>query len=333
MKPVFHIDPKKFWIQLRKKLDRNLLIFLFFLVLSGLFWLLNELNQEFISDISYPVRYTNLAGNKILVNEMPSRLEIKLQGPGYTLMKYKLSPRFLPLNLDMRSYFLRRKRGTSSDEQYLLTKDLQSRFERRLDGDINILEILPDTLFFKFDSIVYRKVPVIPDVNYTLARQYMLREDIQSVPDSVQVSGPGMILDTLSGVYTVYESFELLNKSVQKEIRLRKLSKVTNDIEEVVVSIPVEQYTEAQLSIPINAVNVPDTLNLITFPNQIQLSCVAGLSNFDKLSELLFRAEVDYDGIDQNMGGKLKVELAMVPEFVRSVKIHPLYVEFVIEKK
>jgi hypothetical protein len=334
MKPAEYISLlRKFYKGLRRRLDRNFLIFLFFVFIAAIFWLLNELNQDSIADVSYPVKYTNLPGNKILVNDMPSKLGIKIQGPGYTLLKYKMSPRFIPLNLDMRSYFLRQKPGTGNDEKYLLTKDLISRFERRLDGVTRIIQILPDTLFFRFDSIVRKAVPVVPRVDYTTARQYMLSDDPQVDPDSIVVSGPGMIVDTIQQVNTVLKKYQSLNKTVQEEVEIAEIPKLTYNVEQVTLILPIEQFTEAQLDIPIEAVNVPDSMMLKPFPNHVTLTCLAGLSEYEKLSEHLFRAEVDYAAIDQTLGGKLKVEITSAPDFVRSIKIFPIYVEFVIERK
>jgi hypothetical protein len=304
-----------------------------FLFLSGLFWLLNELSREAISDISYPVKYINLPGNKMLANEVPKRLGLKLQAPGYTLLRFKLSSGLIPLSLDMESYFLRQLPGKSSSDYYLLTRELRGRFERRLSSSITIIDIQPDSLFFKFDSIIYKKIPVIPRVDFTMARQFMLSEEFHTTPDSIVVSGPGLILDTLKAVTTAGVSFSMLNKAVEQEVKLSDIPRIEFNEETVILSASVEQFTEANLKVPIKAINVPDSLVLKTFPNQTSLSCIAGLSDYDKISVHVFQLEVDYLEIDQSLGGKLKVNIASVPEFVRSVRIHPIYVEFIIEKK
>jgi len=294
--------------------------------------LLNELNKESISDITYPVRYNNLDSRKILVNEVPNSLILKVQAPGYTLLKSKLSPRFIPINLDMRSYLLRQKEIFSSDF-FLLTKDLHGRFKRRLASGMTILEIQPDTIFFKFDSVVYKKVPVVADISYILSRQFMLRDEIRTMPDSMGMTGPGTILDTLQYINTVHKSYQELNNTVQQDIELVRIPQITYDQKEVLMTIPVEQFTEANLRIPIETVHVPDSIVLKTFPNQISLTCIAGLSDYEKLSAHLFRVEVDFESIDFSLGDKLKVNVVSSPDFVQSIRIYPIYVDFIIENK
>ncbi len=319
--------------KLRKRLNRNFFIFLIFLFLSGLFWLLNELGKETISDISYPVRYTNLPANTILANDIPRRLTLKLKASGYSMLRFKLSSGLIPLNLDLESYFMRQLPGMRSSEYYLLTDELRARFERRLTSDISIIDIQPDSLFFSFDSIVSRKIKVNPDVEFSLARQYMLMDGFRTNPDSILVYGPEIILDSLSFVSTRKLSFEELSSSVEEEVELVQIPKIEFDREKVMVLAGVEQFTEANLKVPIETINVPDSLVLKTFPNNVSLSCISGLSDYDKVSAHVFMLEVDYLEIDQILGGKLKVKIASAPDFVSSVRIHPIYVEFIIEKK
>ena len=115
LKPVGNISFAGLWQRFRKKLDRNFLIFIFFLFLSSLFWLLNQLNHKAIGDISFPVRYTNLPGKKIISNELPTHLNLKAEAPGYTLVKYKMSPKFIPFNIDLGTYYLRSAPGSRDD--------------------------------------------------------------------------------------------------------------------------------------------------------------------------------------------------------------------------
>jgi len=59
---------------------------------------------------------------------------------------------------------------------------------------------------------------------------------------------------------------------------------------------------------------------------------MVSLSNYDRLSSHQFRAVVDFEGIEQNLSNRLKVSIDKSPDFVRSVKFHPVNVEFIIEK-
>ena len=86
----------------RKKitLNRRVLIFFFFLFLSVLFWFLTAMNQEYTATISYPVRFYRFPEEKVLVNEMPDRLELTVNATGYTLLRYQWTSRISPILFD-----------------------------------------------------------------------------------------------------------------------------------------------------------------------------------------------------------------------------------------
>ena len=90
----------------RKKitLNRRVLIFFFFLLLSILFWFLTALNKEYVTSISYPVRYIRFPEDKVLVNDIPDRLELNVNASGFTLLRYKLKSRLTPIIFDVNSF-------------------------------------------------------------------------------------------------------------------------------------------------------------------------------------------------------------------------------------
>ena len=84
--------------------------------------------------------------------------------------------------------------------------------------------------------------------------------------------------------------------------------------------------------IPIQIINLPDSLVMTIFPKKLKLMFLVGLSQFNNIKEYLFRAEVDYLKIDESLSNKMKIELIKNPEFVREIKHYPLNVDYIIEK-
>ncbi len=327
--PKINLSGIKEWM--KEKMGRDFFIFLFFLFLSSLFWLLNELNKEAVADVSIPVEYENLFKDKILINDVPSHIILKIQAPGHTLLKYKLSPRLVPISLDLKSYLVYQK--GQSYEYYVVTKDLRGRLKRRFSGEMTILEIQPDTLFFKFDISKSRKVAVVPHINFNLEKQYMLSSAVSTSPDSILVTGPSSIIDTLRDIHTENMNYPDLKRAINEEVELVKINDVSYSADKVFITIPVEQYTETTLKVPIIVTNLPDSLNLRTFPDQVTLTCNVALGRYENITPRIFRAEVDYSSISTNIGKQLKVKIASFPDYVQSVRISPAFVDFIIEKK
>ncbi|NOY36623.1 MAG: hypothetical protein GXO83_03520 [Chlorobi bacterium] len=315
------------------RFDRNFFVFLFFLVLASIFWFFNQLSKDTQAVISYPVRYEITFPDQILVNKLPGKLKFSLKGDGYTLLKYIIQPKINPIVLNVQSYPLRPLPGEDEGTYYLLTSYIRGAVSDQLSPELNLIGISPDTLVFVFDSIVRKKLPLIPDIQLNLTRQVMLKEPMKLTPDSIMVTGPGRVLDTLDQVKTVSLRFDEVEKPFHKEIALRAMNDVSVNPRKVSLDVEVEQFTEASVEIPLAAWNVPDSLVLKTFPSKVTVLFHVVLSRYNQIGPELFDAGVDFNNISSSGTGKIRVELRRIPENIESVRINPARVDYLIEKK
>ena len=151
-------------------------------------------------------------------------------------------------------------------------------------------------------------------------------------PDSILVSGPDYIIDTLSGLETLNTDFGVVSRSKDVTVNMNETKNLYFKQNKVRVTFDIEQFTEKTILVPISVSNLPDNLKLQTFPPNIQLICQVGLSNYEKLQTNSFRAQVDYQEVTQAEADKLKVELVKQPNFIRLVNFSPKTVEYLIEK-
>ncbi len=201
--------------QSEKFLNRELPVFAFFLLLSFVFWYLNELSKELQGSINYPVRYINPPKDRIVTGHLPDKLEMDLRGPGYSILKVKLSGSRAPVVIDFSKVAPRRIPG-QLPRYYLVTSGLMSNFSKQLHADFDILAIHPDTLFFGYDKVITRKVPVIPNIKVEPAggKKVIIVTD----PDSITVTGPQHVFDTLAGIPTKFRSFKRMNENFRAKI-------------------------------------------------------------------------------------------------------------------
>jgi len=332
MKPQFKIGKHIFNINLNEKA----LIFSFFLCISTLFWILIKLSDNYVTNITYPVVYINLPENKLNTNELPKKLTLKVGAKGFDILKYKLSSDFIPIKLDMNSleveYF-----NSDSNYTFLITqnllKDIKLQFsERQMIQNIDIIKINPDTIFFEYISIVNKKVPVGLNADITFFKQYMLKDKIIIIPDSVTISGPAKYLDTINYVNTEFLLIKDLNEKYLSEVKLTQNKKITYSTDKVIVDINVEEFTEQKIVVPIMIINVPDSLTLKIFPNEININYLVGLSFYNKIDNGNFEVYVDFNDIKKSFTQKLKVKVNNYPSQIKSFKYSPISVEYLIEK-
>ncbi len=323
---------KKFLSKRNLKADRRLIVFLFFVALATLFWFLNQLEEEYVTEISLPVRYTNFPSDKILANELPNHFELRVRGYGYKLLEYKISNKFLPYTIDVNSLTLRMHAQSSYAKFFSLTSLLSQDIEDQISSELEIVSIRPDTLFFEFADRIFKKVPVVSDLSAVPAAQYMIRGKIQFSPDSIIVSGADPIIDTIDRVYTKTSELVDLSDDYQDEIQLKRISNVKFSEDEVKVNINIEKFTEASQIIPLNVINVPDTLVVRTFPKDITVTYHVALSDYEKVVPQLFEVVVDYNE-GSNPENKLSISILNSPEYIRSLRFSPKKVEYIIERR
>ncbi len=317
-------------VNFRRKYQQKILLFLFFAVLSTIFWIIRSLNEEYEADILYPVKYGGIPEDKVLLSEPPDRLKLRIKAVGRTILTHKYSYFLRPLKFNVSLYSLNTK---GSDTSYILTNIAKEALAQELDN-IQILDISPDTLFFRFAGMITKKVGIKHNiVNFPriFAQQYMFNGQISFVPDSIIVSGPTSILDTLNCVYTEPITINNLNDSLEDSYQLKKIDQVIFSRKKVKLVIPVDKFTELSYLVNINHMNVPDSLVLKTFPNSVRITCRVTLSFYDRVTPELFEPYVNYNDIETSISSKLKILIDDVPEYVHSLTLYPSSVEFLIE--
>jgi len=207
-------DEKK---QNRKFLNRELPVFAFFLLLSFIFWYLNELGKELEGTINYPVRYINPPRERIVTGDLPGKLEMDLRGPGYSILKMKLSSSRAPVVIDFSKMAPKRLPGAMPN-YYLVTSGMIQSISKQLHSDFEIIALHPDTLFFGYDKLVTRRMAVIPDVSLELSAGKKVI--IVAEPDSVTVRGPEHMLDTLKGIPTRHRSLKRIEENFKVRVPL-----------------------------------------------------------------------------------------------------------------
>jgi hypothetical protein len=308
-------------------------VYLFFVGVATIFWFLNALGKKYTTTVNYPISYVNLPENKVLTNKLPNQLELKVNAFGFDLIRYKLSSAFLSNPFDVKFYTNNRIENSSMRSYSLPTAQIVSRFERDLSSSIQLLTISPDTLFFEFSPIIEKKVPVYSHVKTTFEQQYMLDGMIRLSVDSILVKGPSSKLDSITSVETDELVFTDLKKTTQKNVSIKKIDGVEFSQRKVEITVPVEQFAEEKMNVPVQVRHLPDSLLIRLFPGNVKLLYFVGFKKHNQVSPDLFDIEVDYKDILAGGNNKLALKLVRKPSFVSNVRFQPQEVNYLIEKK
>lgn len=312
--------------------DRDIAVFAFFLFLSFIFWYLNGLSKIIDNTVKYPVRYINPPRERVLAGELPSRLEMDLRGPGYSILKIRLSGSRAPVVIDMSKAGLRPvRRGQQSGPQYLLTEDLKEMISTQLRADFSIITIRPDTLYFVFDRLLSKKVPVVADIEVQTDKEFFVKGIPHVTPDSVVITGPRPVIDTIDAVKTRPRKFAGVSESFSKNMMLAGSRDFSISERRVNVKVDVEQYTEARLLLPVRLINKPDSIDVKLFPDEITVRALIAVSDYQAIFDSNIQAVIDLSLLRSGSIEKLPVSVINVPSYAQSVMFTPQELDYLIE--
>ncbi|NQU54928.1 MAG: YbbR-like domain-containing protein [Bacteroidetes bacterium] len=310
------------------KNNKQLVVFLVCLLIATVLWFLNALSKDYSTTISYPVKYVSAPKNQFLSNKPPSKLELKVDAHGFTLLRHKLSLSFSPIVLNLTN--LTQNMESNSGTYSIRTNSLVRRISDQVSSEITITDILPEYFNVVLDSLKTKIIPVELDIEIEFRPQFNLKEPISTTPENVKITGPATILDTIYSLKTVQKSFTKLDSDIEKEIDLFLPDKTTISPKNVTINIAVEKFTEKEMKIPIEIINKPVNAKIKLFPSEIKVLFTVGLSEFDNIKSSDFRALVDYNLIESGVEN-MKVTMGKKPNYIQMVRFNPETVEFLIE--
>lgn len=324
------IDPPK--RKYNREIERNILTFGICLVVATVMWFLNILNKEYTTKITYPVKYADLPKGKLLVSELPEEITLEIKAHGFALLRYRIGTSFLPIVFNVNAYTNEAIEKKDLLDYTIYLSEIKDKISSQLNNDLNLINIEPKSIHFKFSKLQSKTVRVIPQVNYSLRRQHILKNPISVSPDRVMISGPDSVLDTIYAVYTRPLDLKDLSRNVNRTVSILPVPGIQPDIEEVKIQIEVERFTEARKNVPLRVKNLPESFLLQLFPGSVDVTYEVGLSRYDQVTDTSFIFTVDYDQIPHSPDF-LPVHVEKCPDFIQNLSCSPGKVEYLVEKK
>jgi hypothetical protein len=316
----------------RSPFHHKLITFLFFVIVSTAFWFVRSLGLQYETNVTYPVRYTDFPENKVLIGDIPQKLVLRVRASGFSILKCRLNLNVIPLRFNVNSFAMN---NSGKDTYLVITGNIRDMLSEELD-QVKILSISPDTLFFRLTDIVTRKVPVMPELKMNdrfYQEQFTQNGNIEVSPDSITISGPDNVVNSIHYILTEPITFTNLKDTVTTDSKLKPVKSLTYSVEKVKVTIPVDRFTEVENNLPVQSVNVPDSLSMIAIPGQVKVTYHICLSNYPKMVHNPLLPRINYKDISLTHSGRLTVFLADTPRVISNVRFNPPEIEFLITRK
>lgn len=310
--------------------NQKMIIFIICLIIATILWFLNALSKNYITSISYPVKYVNLPENKFIINEPPRHLDLKVNAHGFTLLRYKMKLALSPVILNI-SEILNENRSAGNATYSIPTNSFSDMITNQVSSEIRIMDIRPVSITLAFDSLESRMIPVKSRGEIQFKPRFDFSDSTVISPGKVRVSGPRALMGSIDTIYTVSKIFRNVDETINQEIALEIPAKTTVEPKKVNLYSPVDEYTENSFSVPIHIKSLPEGEKLRLFPQEAVVSFNIGLRQFATATPEAFYIYVDYQDILKG-SATLPVYYEDTPTGVRNLKISPLHVEYLIEK-
>lgn len=299
------------------------------LLVALVFWLLNVLSAQYNMRITYSVNYTGSNPN-FVVEGVQDELFLQVKADGFDLIKYYFQVGKPEINIDVSKLYLSKKE--SGKLKKISSKTLLAEFSGQIESGLALQQIYPDSLALRIFEKGYKNVPVKLRHRLSFEKQHTLFDRISVKPPVVSVSGPKAMIDTLDYIYTDSLVLEKLSSTATQRVKLQSAKNITVDPDAVLVSIPVEEFTEQRIEVPVTLINVPDSLEVKVYPDKVLLTMIVPLSKYKQVLPDQFSAIAD---MQEGLEGKerLKVELKIQPDAVQVRKMEPSKVEFIMRRK
>lgn len=307
-------------------MNREFLIFLFFLFLSGAFWLLMALNETYEKEIEIPVQLVEIPKNVVLTSDTTTIVRVTVRDKGFSLMAYLYGNKIRPVQVKFKNYAKKTGVGT------ITLAELQKLITRQLFNSSNIISLKPDKYEFFYNFGLKKRMPVrlagkiVPGQSYYLSKVFFN-------PDSVEVYASREILDSIKYVNTEPLNVLNLTDTVVKDVALFKIKGVKYVPEKVKISICPDILTEETCDVSIEAVNMPEGKILRTFPSRVTVTFTVGASMFRSITPDRFKVVADYDELMANPSDKCNIYLRSVPHGVRNARLSVNQVDYLIEEQ
>jgi hypothetical protein len=307
--------------------NKEFLIFLFFLALSGAFWLSLTLNDTYEQEFAIPVAVVDVPKNAVLTSDEVDTVKMTIRDKGIFLISYYYGDYLKNIRIHFRSHSHNNGTGT------IAAQELQKIVYSRLFSSSKILSTKPDKLEFYYSYGTKKKVPVrwsgrvIPEELYFISR-------VEYSPDSVTIYASEEKLDSINMVYTEQLNYANFRDTLSVYCRLSKIKSVKMVPDHVQVNFFTDVLTEERIEgIPVQGINMPEGKTLRTFPAKVAVNFVTGVNVYRNLRPQDFTVVVDYNDIKKNLSEKCDIHLKDVPSGISRARLETTQVDYLIESQ
>jgi YbbR domain-containing protein len=302
-------------------------IFIVFLICSALIWLISKLSETYTQRVSFELSFVNSPDSLLLRGTSKKTVDVRLSASGFGFLSFNFGRNALDIDLSK----VRKVQGS-----YYVSRDTyEKQIETQLPGSMSLLGVDQDTLFVYFDKQHFKEVPIVPKLIIELAQNHMLEDSLLLSPRFVTVKGPKEEIDSIERIHTITQTLSNVSQDFSLKVDLAKHQGLNNtrfEVNAVEISGKVFRFSEQVIEVPVQVINLPDGVEIKTFPHAISVLCKARIERLKSLRPAEFDLVADFNSARAD-NKLLELQLRHWPEGVYDAQLMEKEVEFILIRR
>ena len=310
--------------QLEKNVSKgNARLFIALLLITSGIWMIIQLSKTYTTEASIKLRVKNIPIDRVLDHEL-MEVEHEVTASGFKL---------LWLNLKSNNLDIEMKEFKITDDAYRLGNDkIRSILSEKYLIDGKNISFKEDEIVVNYSKREVKYVRIKPNINYSFATGYNTVDSIQVIPDSVKISGEKQNVDKIDHLETESLQLENIDDTLDQKVNLKVPgNKINMGKNKVKLYLPVQKFTEDEKVVPVEMINVPDSLQVNYFPKNVSINYLIPISRYNKIQIDQFKVQCDFSEKFTKQGIMIP-ELVERPRNIKNVSIKPYKIEYLIKK-
>jgi hypothetical protein len=225
---------------------------------AAIFWFFNALNKDYDTTLGYPVDWQFDSEEYIIIDELPKRIRINVNGLGWNLLRASLGFKVKPVSIIL---------GNPAANKKIAGISLTNRVDDELE-DLQLNYILDDTLAINIDKRGARSFGVyIDSANISLAENFQIVSPISFDIDLLELEGPiSLINSNPSDSFVVSLEDQELNSNFDEQIdfKIDRPELFLFRPKSIHITFSVAEFVDAERQVIISQIDFPEegTINL-----------------------------------------------------------------------
>lgn len=310
------------------KVSPKIRVFLVLLFLAAIYWFFTSLSEKYTYFTTYSINYTNIPESLLFQNAPVKNLQVQIEATGFEILGHKIKTR--ELQFDVSEF------NSLGDYKYFYLPNREIHTIQKQLKDIKLLHFNKDSLIVYLGNLKTKKVPITSDVKLNFKPGFKLTEQLQIVPDSIEVNGPEKFIDSIHDIKTKSEKRNDINADLNFEIELllpnSEKKELSFEASKVRLIGKVAKYTEGTMELPIKLPLLPEGVKMELYPKSAVVKFEVSFENYQKIDTTSFRLTCNYPIKGINKDETLELLLSKKPSFVKEYSIEPQNVTYLIQQ-